>query len=105
MDTTKNLISKGNTRRFETLGGLLRVLDTMSRFGLAHNYIQKEVEERTALTLEELHVAMPELFVMDEMSIVVAGDGATQLEGLETLGFGKPVLLDRQSKRLVTEGI
>ena len=32
--------------------------------------------------------------------IVVAGDGATQLAGLESLGFGKPVVLDRQGNKL-----
>ena len=98
--TTKNLISKGDTRRFETLGGLLRVLGTMSEFGLAHDYIEKEGAELEALTLEGLHAAMDSLLVMEEMTIVVAGDGATQWKGLETLGFGEPVLLDRQGKKL-----
>lgn len=100
LSTTKNLISKGDTRRFETLGGLLRMLGTMSQFNLAPDYVQKEGAELDALTLDELHAAMGELLVMEEMTIVVAGDGATQLAGLETLGFGKPVVLDRQGKKL-----
>jgi zinc protease len=98
--TTKNLISKGDTRRFETLAALLRVLETMSEYDLPHDYIQKQSAELEALSLEELHKTMGELLVMEEMSFVVVGDAKTQLKGLEGLGYGKPILLDRQGKRL-----
>jgi zinc protease len=98
--TTKNLISKGDTRRFETLSGLLRVLETMSEYNLPHDYIQKQSAELESLTLDDLHAAMAGLFVMEEMTFVVVGDAKTQLAGLEELGYGKPILLDRQGKRL-----
>jgi zinc protease len=100
LDTTKNLIGKGNTRRFETLGGLLRVLETMSDFSLPETYIDQESQELAALTLQDVHADIGELLPIDEMIVVVVGDAKTQLGGLEKLGFGAPVLLDRKGARL-----
>jgi zinc protease len=100
LSITKNLISKGDTRRFETLGSLLRVLQTMTEYNLPKDYIQRQSAELASLTLEQLHATMGELLVMGEMTIVVVGDAATQLNGLEALGLGKPILLDRKGKRL-----
>tara|TARA_R110002096_G_scaffold408075_1_gene606984 strand:- start:96098 stop:98971 length:2874 start_codon:yes stop_codon:yes gene_type:complete len=98
--TTKNLIGKGNTRRFETLGGLLAVLETMSRFALPKNFIAKESAELAKLTLKDVHSDVGELLPIDDMIVVVVGDGETQLAGLEKLGLGAPVLLDRKGQRI-----
>ena len=100
LTTTKNLIGKGNTRRFETLGGLLGVLETMSDFALPENYIDRESQELAALTLQDVHADIGELLPIDEMIVVVVGDAHTQLGGLEKLGFGTPVLLDCKGARL-----
>ena len=44
LEITKNLLIKQNTRRFETLGNLLDMLDTMSRFQLTKSYIEEQQE-------------------------------------------------------------
>lgn len=98
--TTKNLIGKGNTRRFETLRSLLSVLETMSTFGLPKDFIAEESEQLANLSLQDIHADIGKHLSIDAMIWVVVGDAKTQLEGLETLGLGSPVLLDRQGNRL-----
>ncbi len=100
LKTTKNLIGKGNTRRFETLGGLLATLETMSSFSLPKDFIAKESHELAKLTLQDVHADIGQFLPIDDMIVVVVGDGETQLAGLEKLGFGPPVLLDRNGRRL-----
>lgn len=100
LKTTKNLIGKGNTRRFETLGGLLAVLETMSSFALPKDFIARESAQLADLTLKDVHADIGQFLPIDDMIVVVVGDGETQLAGLEKLGLGTPVLLDRKGQRL-----
>lgn len=100
LETTKNLIGKGNTRRFETLGSLLAVLETMSRFSLPSDFIANESAELAKLSLQDVHSDIGQLLPIDDMIVVVVGDQKTQLAGLEKLGFGVPVLLDRKGLRI-----
>lgn len=97
---TKNLINKADTRRFEEIGDLLTVLETMTQFGLPEDYVQREGAELASLSLTDLQAAIAKLIVMKEMTVVVVGDAKTQLRGLGKLGFGKPILLDRKGQRL-----
>ena len=55
LEKTKNLLIKQNTRRFETLGNLLDMLDTMSRFQLTKSYIEEQQETLVKMNLDEIH--------------------------------------------------
>ncbi len=90
---TKDALIKGNALRFETLGSLLGMLNTMTAYNLPADYIKLEEEYVKALTPEkQLEVA--KIYIdPSRMYYVVVGDAKTQLKELEKLGLGKPVLI------------
>ncbi|WP_226389419.1 M16 family metallopeptidase [Penaeicola halotolerans] len=94
LETTKGFLLKSNARAFETLGAKLGLLTDMSAYGLPNDYvIQREqiVRDMTVARISELakQYANP-----DRMIYLVVGDAKTQLNRLEALGYGKPVLLN-----------
>jgi len=90
----KNCMIRSNALRFETNGALVRMLSTMSKYGLPDDYIMKEEEVIKGMTLEEHKTITNKYIVPDSMYFVVVGDAATQMKPLENIGFGKPVLIN-----------
>jgi zinc protease len=93
VDFTKSSLLKGNALRFETLGGLLGMLNTMTDYNLPADYIKQEESFVKGLTVDkELELAR-KYIDPSKMYYVVVGDAKTQLKPLEKIGFGKPVLV------------
>lgn len=93
LDFTKNALIKSNSRRFETIGSLLSVLSSISKYNLPPDYILKEenvVRNMTAARHKEL---AQQYIRPGQMIYVIAGDAATQLKPLAKIGYGEPVLL------------
>ncbi|GAA4355343.1 pitrilysin family protein [Kangiella marina] len=93
-ETTKNIVIKRQTREFETLGSLLSVLQDISRFDLPLDYLANEQKELSNLTLSDFKQTMAKYMSPNKMDYLVVGDADTQLERLNDLGFGEPVVLD-----------
>jgi zinc protease len=92
VDFTKSSLLKGNALRFETLGGLLGMLNTMTDYNLPADYIKKEEGYVKGLTVDkQLQIAKKYIDPL-KMYYVVVGDAKTQLDALEAVGLGKPVL-------------
>ncbi|MBN1651881.1 MAG: insulinase family protein [Bacteroidales bacterium] len=90
---TKNSLIKSNAREFETLRALLGMLGDISDYNLPFDYIAQEENVVRNMTLEE-HRALAQKYINpDKMYYVIAGDAATQMDALEKLGFGKPILI------------
>jgi len=86
---TKNSLLKSYARNFETLGNLMRMLETIGTYGLPEDYVKGEEDVIRNMTLEQ-HKALAQKYINPErMYYIIAGDAATQLEGLEQVGFGK----------------
>ncbi|KAA3645563.1 MAG: insulinase family protein [Proteobacteria bacterium] len=96
--TTKNLLSKGNTRRFETLGQLLSGLNEVTRFDLGHNFLEQEQAVLEGMTLADARNYINQYIDEQAMIYVVVGDGKTQLSRLKDLGYGEPIVLDRDGQ-------
>ena len=93
IDFTKSSLLKGNALRFETLGALLGMLNTMSAYNLPQDYIKQEEAFVKGLTVEkELEIAN-KYIDPSKMYYVVIGDAKTQMKELEKVGLGKPVLV------------
>jgi zinc protease len=92
VDFTKSSLLKGNALRFETLGGLLGMLNTMADYNLPADYIKKEEAYIKGLTIEKQLQYTNKYIDPARMYYVVVGDAKTQLEPLEAVGLGKPVL-------------
>jgi len=90
----KNMTIKANSRAFESINQLLGMLQNISKYHLANNYIASRQEYVANASLEQVHAIIDQYLQESEMIYVVVGDAKTQLAGLEKLGLGKPMLLD-----------
>jgi zinc protease len=90
---TKSGLMKSNARRFETLGTLIDMLNTMTAYNLPVDYIKQEEAYVQGLTVEKQLEMVKKYIDPSRMYYVVVGDAATQLKGLEKVGFGKPILV------------
>lgn len=91
---TKNALIRSNARRFETLGALVNMLETMSSYNLPVDYILQEEESLRNLSLEQ-HKALARKYIdPSKMIYLIVGDAETQLEELKSIGLGDPILLN-----------
>jgi len=93
---TKDALVKSNTRRFETLGALWGMLNTMMTYDIPEDFIKKEEEIVREMTLERHKKLAQEYINPGRMIYLVVGDAATQMKGLEKLGLGKPILIEQK---------
>lgn len=93
VDFTRAALMKGNALRFETLGGLLGMLNTMASYNLPSNYIKKEEAFVKDLTIDKVLEYAKKYIDPSRMYYVVVGDAKTQLKPLEKVGLGKPILV------------
>ncbi len=92
---TQNSLIKSNSRRFETLGALLGMLNSIAKYDLPFDYIKQQEDFIRGLT-EDKHRELAQKYINpDRMKYLVVGDAKSQLESLSKLGFGKPILLDK----------
>ncbi len=91
---TKNMIIKGNFRRFETLNQLLGMLNNISRYNRAPNYIEQQQDFVQTVKLESILNIIKKHLDEQQMIYMVVGDAETQLAGIKDLGYGKPVVLN-----------
>ncbi len=92
VDFTKSSLLKGNALRFETLSGLMGMLNTMTGNNLPADYIKKEEAYVKGLTIDQQLKYTNKYIDPARMYYVVVGDAKTQLEPLEAVGLGKPIL-------------
>jgi zinc protease len=82
--------------RFETNEALANMLSYIGKYGFSDDYVKKEENVIRNMTIAE-HKAIAEKYINPgRMIYVVVGDAATQMQQLEKIGFGKPVLVGRQ---------
>ena len=93
LEFTKNVTLKSNARRFETLGALRGMITDIARYELPFDYIKDNEDIVRNMTVESHNELVKKYIRPDEM-IYLVGDAATQLEGMKSLGFGDPILLD-----------
>ncbi len=97
---TKSSLTKSNARNFETLGSLLNMLSEIAVYNRPLDYVKQREQFVQGLT-PEVHQKLASKYIdPNRMIYVVVGDGKTQLQTLEKLGLGKPILVDRDGKPL-----
>lgn len=94
LEVTKGFTIKSNARAFETLGAKLNMLSNIVDYGYADDYAKQRESIVKALTVDDIKNLAGKYLRPDQMIYLVVGDAATQLDKLEQLGFGKPVLLN-----------
>ncbi len=98
LETTKSFLLKSNARRFETLGAKLNMLEDISDYGWSPDYVKTREEIVKNMTIEEISELADQYANPNRMIYLVVGDAKTQLDRLEALGFGKPILISQDFK-------
>jgi zinc protease len=94
LEFTRGALVKSNARRFETLGALLGMLNSIGTYGLPVDYIKTQEDFVKNITAEK-HQELAQKYIQPERMIyLVVGDAATQMEELTKLSFGKPILIE-----------
>lgn len=94
MEVTKNKIIKENSRKYESLDAKLAVLHEMSKLGFPTDYLEKEQKELVNMSLEDFKSIIEKYIDESKMFYLIVGDGESELENVNKLGYGKPILLD-----------
>jgi zinc protease len=94
LEITKSYMIKSSARAFESQGAKLRMLSNIEEDQLPVDYALKRQEVVKTLTLEDVRNLAQEYIHPEQMIYLIVGDKATQLDKLEKLGFGTPILLN-----------
>jgi len=97
LETTKSFMIKSGARAFETAGAKLNMLENMSEYGWTADYVKERQQIVKDMTVEEIQRLSKEYLDPEKMIWLVVGDAKTQLNKMEQLGFGKPVLINKTS--------
>jgi len=97
LETTKGFLIKSNARAFETSGAKLSMLENISKFGWKPDYVKEREEIVKNMTLEQIRSLSKQYLDANKMIWLFVGDAKTQLPRLKELGFGEPILLNKQN--------
>lgn len=92
--TTKSSMIKSNARAFETSWAKLGLLQDMSRYGWSADYLKDREQIVENITVADIQELAAKYLNEDQMIWLVVGDAKTQLDRMEELGFGKPILIN-----------
>ncbi len=95
LEVTKGYMIKSSARAFETLNSKLNMLINISNYGYADDYAKQRKAIVEAMTVEDMQALAKKYIRPDKMIYLIVGDAATQLDKLENLGFGKPIILNK----------
>ena len=91
---TKDALLKSNACKFETLYALKGMLEAISMYDLPFDFITRQQEVTSSMTLEKHSNLARKYIDPDNMYYVVVGDAASQLEPLKSLGLGTSELVE-----------
>ncbi len=94
LEITKGFTLKSSARAFETLGSKLQMLSKISNLGYADDYAKQRQSIVRNLTVDDVKALIETYIKPNKMIYVIVGDAKTQLNKLEALGFGAPILLN-----------
>lgn len=95
LSATKNSMIKAKASSFETLGALVTMLTNISSYNLPFDYVKQQEETINNMTVEQAKAVIAKNMDARELIYVVVGDAKTQFKQLESLGMGKPILVQR----------
>jgi zinc protease len=96
LELTKSTILKGNALEYETLGDKIGILENISTFNLPMDYIKRDQQKVMNMTLGRARNLIGNYMDPANMVYLVVGDAQTQAARMKELGFGEPVMLDKE---------
>ena len=98
LEVSKSFLIRSNARSFETFRSKLNMLYNISSLDYPKDYAKQREEIVKNMTVEEIQKLAEQYLNPNKMIYFVAGDAKTQLEKLEGLDFGKPILLNKNNE-------
>ncbi len=83
----KDSLQRGQALKTETLGAKLSLVQDISRNGLPNDVRARQMRAVQGMSVDDARTVSERFFTPDQMRIVVVGDGETQRERLEGLGY------------------
>jgi len=96
LEVTQSFMIKSNARKFETLGAKLNMLSDIHSYKYSPDYIKQREVEVNNLSLDDLKMLAEKYVDPNKMYYLIVGDAATQLDKLDELEFGEPILLNEK---------
>ncbi|MCG6887061.1 MAG: insulinase family protein, partial [Proteobacteria bacterium] len=96
LDLLKSAVLRGQALKNETLSAKLGVLRNISTYGYPDNYQAINAQRVEEMTLEQFKELADEYLRPDAMQYVIVGDAASQAGFLSELGFGEPIMLEKE---------
>ncbi len=96
LDTTQGFLIKSNARAFETANAKLGLLNNISKYGWDYDYVKQRESIVKATTVADVRNLSTKYLNTNKMIWLVVGDAKTQKDRLKGLGFGDPVLLNKE---------
>ncbi len=94
LEVSKSFLIKSNARAFETSRAKLGMLENIAAYDLPIDYAKQREVTVKAMTVEDIKMLADKYLDPTKMIYFVVGDAKTQMDKLEQLGFGKPVLMN-----------
>lgn len=91
---TKSYLIKSSARQFETSGSKLNMLSNISSYGWSPDYVRDRQDMVQTMTKDQIEELARTYANPDKMIWLVVGDAKTQMDRLEQLGYGEPVLVN-----------
>jgi zinc protease len=98
LEVTKSFLIKSNARAFETLAAKLDMLYNISTYNYPDDYAKQQENKVKNISLEDIKTLSSNYLNTDKMIYLIVGDAETQLQKLEQIGFGKPILLNETTE-------
>jgi zinc protease len=94
LETTKSALTKSQARAFETSRAKLNLLENISNYNWAPDYVTQREAIIKGMTVDRIQELANQYLNPNKMIWLVVGDAKTQLSRMEELGYGTPILLN-----------
>lgn len=98
LDVSKSFLLKSQARAFETMGAKLNMLEDIANLGISVDYLKERQSIIENMTVAEIKKLSDKYLNPDKMIYLIVGDKKTQMDKLEQLGYGIPVLLNEKKE-------
>lgn len=95
LEVTKSYMIKSSARAFETSYSKLSMLKNISNYNYPDSYPKQREDIVKALNVQDIKLLAEAYIHPEKMIYLIVGDATTQMNKLEKLGFGKPILLNK----------
>ena len=99
-ERNRNTMLQANTSAYESPYQLISVLNNISLDGLPFDYVKQNENTLRNITLQEVRNVYRKWINEKELLYIVVGDARRQSKGLESLGLGNPIFVDREGNIL-----